>query len=324
MTARFSAPANLLVAGEYVVTLEGGRGIAVAVEPRGTVTVELTGSGGAPTVETRMGCDTRVIGGGAGKTGRETATETPIVAAVLEAVRTHAGRPLPLGTSIVVDTTPFFDKGGRKLGFGSSAVAAVLLTAAALDASGLEPRRDVVCRLATVAHRAAHGGRGSGYDVATATYGGWGIFTGGGVPKWRPLPAGREKPFITSARLLTRRGNAPVSTAPAVQRFERWRSSREAQPVIEAMMRSVERLGVAADSDTFAASWNDAARAGLAIGSAIGVGADVSRFRGAARFVKASGAGDERVLLLDFDPSATWSAPWRELSVAGEGLRREH
>lgn len=323
MTVRFSAPANLLVAGEYVVTLEGGRGIAVAVEPRGTATVERTGNDAAPTVETRMGGAPRLAGDDVGKGGGQTSGETPIVTAVMETVREHAGRPLPPGTSIVIDTTPFFDREGRKLGFGSSAVSAVLLTAAALEASGVEPRRGVVCRLATEAHRTAHGGRGSGYDVATSTYGGWGLFTGGGVPQWRPLPMDAGRPFIAAARLFTRAGRTPVSTAPAVRRFERWRNSPEARGVLEAMSRSVDELGASGNPDAFAESWNDAVDAGLAIGSAIGVSADISPFREGARFVKASGAGDERALLLEFDPSVTWSAPWRELSVDGEGLRRE-
>ena len=84
------------------------------------------------------------------------------------------------------------------------------------DSRYATPRRRVFTA-ALAAHRAAQGGRGSGYDVATSVWGGVVRFRGGCTPlvsRYRP-PALPELHLVTGAR--------PLATPAAVARYEQWR-----------------------------------------------------------------------------------------------------
>ena len=142
-----TAPGKLLLTGEYAV-LDGGPALVIAV-------------------------DRRVIarrGGG----GERSAFLEAVVAAVGDRGLAEVAR------EIRADSTAFYD-GDHKLGLGSSA--AVTVAAVALALAGTGPLdRELVCRLATVAHgdaQAARGARGSGADIAASTHGGAILYAAG-------------------------------------------------------------------------------------------------------------------------------------------------
>ena len=65
------------------------------------------------------------------------------------------------------------EKGKRvKVGFGSSAAAAVAMTAAVLKLHGMQIEKESVFKLACIAHYFAQGKTGSAFDVAASTFGG--------------------------------------------------------------------------------------------------------------------------------------------------------
>jgi phosphomevalonate kinase len=193
----------------------------------------------------------------------------------------RAGRSLP-AARILLDSTRV------PKGYGSSAATAVALAGALLAASGAEASRDEVFALALAAHRAFQGGRGSGYDVATSTYGGVGLFRGGAVPTWRPI----EADWMPELRLV--RGAGAVKTPGAIGRYESWkrRSPDDARLFLRDSNDAVEALARAS-------SWEDALWAlqetreiGVAVGDLIGVHAWIERVEGSL-FTKAVGAGAE-------------------------------
>lgn len=71
----------------------------------------------------------------------------------------------------------------HKLGLGSSAAVTAAATGLLFELAGLQVKehRNVISRIASDAHRAAQGGKGSGADVATSVMGGTILFTMGGV-----------------------------------------------------------------------------------------------------------------------------------------------
>jgi len=345
---RFSAPANILIAGEYLVTRDGGTGLCCAVQPRGFAELELNAGCSAVTVRSRTSSRPE---SGTNRTSRfpddtypET-TSSPLVRSVLQSVQAHSRQSLPPGTRITIDTSAFFDSSGRKRGFGSSAVAAVLLTTAALDAThpdsaepDAKPQFDpaLICRLATDAHRRANGGRGSGYDVATSTFGGWGIFTRSGENGWRRIEPGREIP--DGLCLYTADGPEAVETSAAVARFEAWtRANPDKEERWRAQMAvAVNLLASGTDWNRFYDGWKSAATAGRELGDAIGVPVKLHAgvFSGTsvggdaidpdrAPVIKASGAGDER-LIIALPTGRTPPEGWRRLRFEGDGVRREN
>lgn len=128
---RLSAPGKVFLLGEYAV-LGGGVGIVAAVNRRA-----------------HLRAGPRMPRG-------------PVVAEVVRGLAA-LGKTLP---PCDVDTSGMRE-GGRKLGLGSSALAA-LLTAS----FGLDRRDESALSLAVTAHRASQEGKGSGLDVAAAFHGG--------------------------------------------------------------------------------------------------------------------------------------------------------
>lgn len=60
----------------------------------------------------------------------------------------------------------------KKIGFGSSASAAVAVSAALLDCHGYNASKEEIYKLAAMAHYSAQGRVGSGFDIAASVYGG--------------------------------------------------------------------------------------------------------------------------------------------------------
>lgn len=278
MNFAVSAPANLLLAGEYAIIEEGGPGLALASTPRARA--EVRPVAGGLRIEGRMGPTRFSWEVGAGD-------PPALVAACLSELGSSG---IPTGHHVAIDTSDFFAADGSKRGFGSSAATAVCLTASLLRLRGLEgPSLDsVLFPAALSAHRRAQGGRGSGYDVAASYFGGAGIFTGGTNPGWTPLgvPSGTRgdtpqgsplgKGFVAlldRLELTLAAGPRPVSSSAAVARCEAWKLQHYDQwtEYRRESARLVGRLASAESPESFLAFLAEATRLGARLGEAIGV-----------------------------------------------------
>ncbi|MFW5741663.1 MAG: mevalonate kinase [Spirochaetota bacterium] len=311
-----SAPASLLLLGEYAVLEEGGLGVAIAPDVRASAW--LTGPGGgesrAPARASAGSADSARLVCGATPEGDVRWPGDPgLLGAVCDYLLGTVGPP---PQDIAVDTSAFFRPDGRKRGFGSSASLAVALTAVWTGFDNTPSGCDRVRRVATEAHRAAQGGRGSGYDVAVSSLGGVVLFTGGALPRARRV----ELPWLPPVSLFE--GHDPVATTGAVARFHAWRETHagEARSFLERSNELVDRFVAAsawADARTVVLEYRDLT---LDLGRRIGVPARVEPPVpvGADGVSKAVGAGDELGVIL-----APESATRYEIAVAGEGLRWE-
>lgn len=317
---RFSVPANLLIGGEYLITREGGCGLAVAVEPRAYCEVSDESAGDVEV--------TAVTGSGReqlpGRSG------TGLVPQVLAAVEELTGRSV-LPSHILLDTAAFFDPDtGHKLGLGSSAAATVLLTAALLERAGHDPiaEREAVVRCAIMAHRRAHAGRGSGYDIATSALGGWVAFTGGDEPAWTQSPLDRLAGRLDLSLHGWNHGR-PVRSSAAVERFDEYLGCDHdaTRAMIEENNRIIGQLEEARDWQDIFRAVEAARRFGERIGEAIGVsaGLDLATHHPDDGWIaKASGAGNERAIAVSLpQPRRRLPRVSQPLTLAPEGLRSE-
>ena len=178
---RVTAPGKLFLMGEYAV-LEGAEAVVTAVNRR---------------VCARPGA--RAPDG--------------LVAIALSRAASRLGRADLANQPIEVDSASLF-AGKKKLGLGSSAAVAAAVVATALhsaeqDLSSPESRR-LVLETACEAHDAFQRTRGSGADVAAATYGGMLVVrrASSGPPEVRPWtpPAGVHWAFLwTGSAASTKR-----------------------------------------------------------------------------------------------------------------------
>lgn len=212
MTTRVSVPGNLLIMGEYAVLEEGGLGITVAPDVR-VVAIQKPDAaaeviGRYPGGEERWSPDGRLADSGllSSLLHYFTALENTDTKEV-DVQRPALGR-------LTVDSTALFTADGRKRGLGSSAAVTVAVAAFAVRAyTGGE----VSLQTAVSAHRAAQGGRGSGYDVATSLRGGVLRFTGGATPEAARL----EIPWLRRVALFG--GATAVRTVSSVGAYRDWR-----------------------------------------------------------------------------------------------------
>ena len=236
-----------------------------------------------------------------------------------------------------IDTAAFFDPHtGRKRGLGSSAVATLLLVAAlkALEAGGstqIDPSRidpDEVIRTAITAHRAAHGGRGSGYDIATSGIGGAIRFTGGNDPAWESVETVQQW-RAAGISLFTATERAPVSSSRAVERFDHHipRETQRESALLSANNTIVDTMIAAPDYRALFCALKNAAHHGVELGEHIGVTAAlpfVASHTDDGWVAKASGAGNERsVFLVNAGHRRPLPTGAHELIFANEGLRCE-
>jgi phosphomevalonate kinase len=306
-----SVPGNLLLLGEYAVLESGGLGVAVAVDRRVEVSIEsadtlwISGVLKNRTLEWKPG-------------GSE---DNPLFSSIVEECRSWLkSRDIDemRGARIRIDSSAFFDAGGRKSGFGSSAAVAVALTASLLSIHGSSPGAETdssIMNLALRAHRRAQGGRGSGYDIATSTYGNCGLFTGGQNPSWEPLTL----PWLPNLYLFE--GRQSVSTPNSVGKYERWKRENPE-----------EAASFLADSNhcvtgfVRAESWEEALPhflfcrdLGLRLGRQIGVSAEIDPpLTVEKEWHKALGAGNELGLLAT--PKLLKSDLLERLNIAERGV----
>jgi phosphomevalonate kinase len=166
---KISAPGKLVIAGEYAV-LEGHPALVTAVDRRAVLDVNdadqlcLARGGETPQIPIPLARAREVAG-------------LELLVAVADEIE-RRGWPLP-PVAARLDTDAFFEKGGDKLGLGSSAAGAVCLSALFLSehlsvpVGGLDPR--ALFELALEAHRRFNRG-GSGVDLAASTWGGTFVF----------------------------------------------------------------------------------------------------------------------------------------------------
>lgn len=306
-----SVPGNLLLAGEYAVTLEGGLGITLGTEPRMVLHARPSG---------------RWQFLGTGPWGSSTwSPSTPREAPNLfQGVWNRLSfTPAAQPWEIFIDSTPFHYPDGRKIGLGSSAATVALTTAALLviqghilPGSSLTSVQNSAFLPAVLAHRDFQGGRGSGYDVAASLFGLPGVFTGGQTPSWSPLPL----PLPPDLRLLA--GPQTVRTTKAVGGFSGWRQSNP--QAAEEFLKTNNRLiaQIQTDPPQFWPILNQLTQLGRALGENLGVPADLPRETEARLGLtnqswKALGAGNELILSWTPGPEGL------KLQPAKEGLRWE-
>ena len=201
---RVSAPGKLMLAGEYVVVERAAPALAVAVDRR--MHVEIVPESRRTWLVTSPGLGLR---------------DAPLksVPVLAEVVARLPG--IPSGGRITV--TSDLGEGPNKPGLGGSAALCAAAFSGLWKASGASGPPDL--DIAIAAHRAAQGGRGSGYDVATALQGGVALFHpgNGGAParvervRW---PAG-----LHAAVFRTGRG---ADTSEQLARMQTWREEDEA------------------------------------------------------------------------------------------------
>ena len=338
MTGRYdecwSAPGSLLIAGEYLVTEEGGSGLALAAGGRAQLRIESA----SLEMEGRRAVKAEYWTPSNNNDGS-------LASAVWIECSKNGNRPAEDSRKLTVDTDIFYDGQGRKLGFGSSAAAALLYTRGLCASLDIEQ----VAGSALRAHRKWQGGRGSGYDVLTSAYGGAGHFTGGIVPSWSPLqwPRGLNSWII--------KGPGPVNSPQAVDRYRAWKQKLGIQwdriPAIVDLLQSVleayQFLSSVSEPDPrdFLEILNQMAVRGSRLGNELGVPAipvipdgfsekTKPWYRPGAGAAKCLGAGDEIILLMTLPDglSRTEEAVLRKLKLNGSavllrtetaGLRRE-
>lgn len=328
-------PGNLLLAGEYAITLEGYSGVTFAAGPPVRVHMD-------PAPQFRLRGRFGRQGARSGRTGSvaqagavptdNSVEDSPVFSAALAlfgdrsrfaAIASRAtdsgsaanavGRRAAFESAgvlppvaITVDSSGLFTPEGRKLGFGSSAAATVATVAALLAAVDIDPvnERSLTAMLATVAHRDLQGGAGSGYDVATSCFGGVGLFTGGERPTYERIDAGWLPPLgVTS-------GPSAESSAGAVARFRYAleTDTTHMNALLEQSNRAVSAIAAAREWDDGRRAFEAARDVGIRIGEAIGVPAAVGPeyvYGGdpgdcGKRFMKALGAGRETIGLLPY------------------------
>ena len=319
MKMLLSVPGSLLMAGEYVILLEGGLGIAIAPDRRVYATATVNPRG-IFTVNSRFG-GSRSVWEDDGEDD-DAGRKSGLIAATASWLKQYYSLKRLPPLSIDIDSDALFGPDGQKLGLGSSAaVVCLLMSVVSAAVEGELPEPETLFLRAVATHRAAQGGRGSGYDVAASLFGGIGQFSGGKVPRWDPIAA----PEIGAVELKS--GERPVSSSSAVDRY--FEARIKAPELFEKFEDKNNRLVKAfAESAGFSAQMELLAKTkelGIEIGRHIGINADLSanpwwRKRGLSGFWKAAGAGDE----LAFKPLATDDIRHEgAVSVAAEGLRNE-
>jgi phosphomevalonate kinase len=318
---RLTVPGNILLLGEYAVLEEGGLGLAAAVERRVVLTVLP-----AEALEVRGSWP----GGSLVWTTGATAA-SPLVTAVtgtLAAAGFFADRGYP-PVHIDIDSSAFFEASGRKMGLGSSAAVAAGLTAALLARAGRKEQGTAEAILAVQAHRAAQGGRGSGYDVLCSWHGGTGIFSGGETPSWE------ARALAPGLRLCLFPGPAAVQTAGAVLRYAAWKKGNHfaARDFMEESNKRVLAFLDAGSPAEMDSRWAECRALGIQLGEAVGVPAAITPPPGVdPALCKSIGAGNELGVCLVPDgedsglpllPVASGASGLSFLPIASQGLKWE-
>lgn len=284
---RLVVPANLLLVGEYAITERGGTGIAIAIEPVVSLIVDpeqpfsITGRFA---VDTEVRFTTEDLG----RDGLIPRAATCFVSRAR--LDTNA-----LSGSLLIDSREFSDSSGAKIGLGSSAAVTVALCIGIAVAAGADDDEAVglAAAHAVEAHRAAQGGRGSGYDVLASLHGGVGRVIGGDTPAWETIT------LSWLGAIGIRRSRNSVATSGAIDRYRSWRKREPLlhRRFLERSNAAVERVASATLPADAMAAIESAAKIGVDLGDRIGVPAGVPAETGCDAEgpwrCKSLGAGDE-------------------------------
>jgi len=280
-----TVPGNLLLAGEYAITCQGGLGLAIAVPQRITLTTQ----------ESRT---FEVISLFENTESRWENQEGELFTALLNKAREYWEISLP-AHRLIADSRSFSDSQGRKMGFGSSAAVSVAFSAYLYGLAFPEQPwdRDRIFSLALEGHRAFQGGKGSGYDVAASLYGGIGLFTGGTSPQWDPLPL----PYWPPCYLLY--GDNPVKTTSSIGGFRAFQRDypQEFSRFFSQNQRFLEQLTKQMDTPMWLNTLGDYKKMTQDLGLRIGSPADPPE---ASRkgWAKSLGAGNEVAVFFPQNP----------------------
>lgn len=305
---KFSIPANLLLMGEYAILEEGGKGIALACEPRAYISL-------------KPSSDWVIRGkwGGVDEVSFPCKEEASFVCLIFNyLVNTYPElKEIKNSYEIEIDTRSFFDEKGRKKGYGSSAVVALGITIALFSLVSSYKDLPKKCFLPAVeAHRKSQGGQGSGYDIATSLYGGLGIFTGGRKPTWHSV-----KEFIISSFYLFQ-GENPVKTLNAIQAYRQWRERKQSSIWLEKVNTLVNSFEKNPNEDFLVDTLRLAGKLGKTLSNEIGISADLStsdkKWENSS-LIKALGAGNETFLFYNPPQNKVFSP----IIMASEGLKWE-
>lgn len=283
-TPTLRVPGNLLLFGEYAVLEQGGLGIACALAPHVVARAE-TGTGF--TLDGRFGA--RSVGWSYGEEDDEGELLPRAARFLASALEAREVDPGSLDIHVVIDSSDFVSPAGDKRGFGSSAAATVALTEVVCRTAGISSEEERF-ELAVRAHRAAQGGRGSGYDVAASFFGGIGVFRGGDTPEFE-----RVDPQWLPPLSLFETG-APASTGHAVSRYAAWKISHpdEATAFLSRSNSLVAALARAESWQGARAIAADLTGLAIGLGQSIGVSAETRLLDpDGERLCKAVGAGAE-------------------------------
>ncbi len=282
-----SVPANLLLCGEYVILTKGGTGIGLAIDRHLTLSIHRS-----PVFMLRTLIGTTVKG-----YTNETIIEDPMLyGAMLHFNISKGFSSLWPQAIITIDSREFFSQ-GKKLGLGSSAACAVAITVAILFAVTKKcPSKHDVFTHALAIHRKFQNGKGSGYDVACSTFGGSGVFTGGEIPTFSPLPL---PPFLSSFHLIDSPARANTSSA-----ITAWKEFIARQPRLWDTLRAqsvflTKQMTHAQTALEFLDHLKRHALLGIQLGNALNIPATVPS-QVQANFpdilIKACGAGNETLI----------------------------
>lgn len=326
--SKWSVPGSLLIAGEYIVTEIGGPGVAAAAGKRATLSVSSV-SGSEKLQLERTGTTTAEIWSPVNSEEDES-----LMSAVYGECLSSGLLDGNLSVKLSVDTSRFYDGRGQKLGFGSSAAAAVLYTRGLLGTENI----DTISSIALRAHRRWQQGRGSGYDILTSVHGGVGLFRGGKNPEWSPLK------WPSELRYWLIRGPGPVNSSVAVKKYQQWLEKLnldwDSVPVLSDIKSEMEffqkALEEAFEPDPLMIleTINRMAEYGSLLGRAIDVPAiplmpedfpkqSAPWYRPGSAAAKCLGAGDEIVLLAVLPDGLTSMEKDKLFELARKGNARE-
>jgi len=254
-------PGNLLLLGEYAVLEPGGLGLALAVERR--IKIKVYGSSQLR-IKGKMGNESIVW-----NPGRSQNLLFDCIWMVCEKYCSlKKSRFRPTG-HILIDSSDFFNKGGRKLGLGSSAAVTVGLVFYFLwpFLRRIKNSLPIIQNIALQAHRIFQGGVGSGYDICASLYGRMGIFRGGVNPDWNFIT---ERLFF-NYYILT--GKRSVKTPDAITRYLYWKSKnrRLAKKFLTCSNKLVKFFISSTDFLKQTAYFHEYRKLGLWLGKKIGV-----------------------------------------------------
>jgi len=185
MSIHYSAPGKLFIAGEWSILEKGNVGLVTAVNRRVHAVVDRFNTLTGTSVCIRIrDFGINIIGEFNGKTlnfEALTDDEKSKISFIKESIETTFRYIKEMDVhpkSFMIetwgeDTNLVVDGKQQKVGFGSSAAAVVATVAAVLKYHDIEPKKDLVYKLSMIVHYFAQGKVGSGFDVATSTYGGY-------------------------------------------------------------------------------------------------------------------------------------------------------